>query len=552
MAPPKSQFDFDINIPPKSFLEFGIGASQQENTDVFPPVKFKIAVGRKKIRKILYEKIFQLQPGDQRNQLIVEKIDMSAFANQNIKLTFMTERLSRIDNDSSEEDVLSFWFNPIIYQSSPEKIKIILVCLDTLRADHLGSYGYSRDTSPSIDELAKDSVLFKNVYAQSPWTLPSHVSILYSLNSASHQVYYKYQKIDESLPSLTSYLKKNNFLTYAFTGGGFVSGIYGFSKGYDWYDEPVKGKHGQLRPDESGELFKYTSDWIKKNKDKQFFLFLHTFQTHGPYDCPSPWNEAFLDEAAKWKRLALRRYLQKMGNSHSFSPEEIRNIIDLYDGEIKYADETLIEPLISLLKELEIYDQTLLIITSDHGEEFADHGGWLHGSTLYDELIRVPLIIKFPGSQFKGKRINTICRTIDIMPTLLEFTSIEFKKDQLDGKSLRDLILEKEKDDRNFISDLAHSDLPDPCPALIATNDNKLKLIIDKTSKGTDSIKLYDLSKDPKESTNILQKEIKSGRALLKLINDYYSEKLRIQRKIETVYLDKELEEKLKALGYIK
>jgi arylsulfatase A-like enzyme len=552
MSPPKSQFEFDINIPPKSLLEFGIGASQQENTDVFPPVKFKILVGDKKIRKVLYEKIFHLQPGDERNQLIFEKINMSAFANRNIKLTFLTERLSRIDNDSSEDNVFSFWFNPIIYQPSPEKLKIILVSIDTLRADHLGSYGYSRHTSPNLDELAKDSVLFKNVYAQSPWTLPSHVSILYSLNSASHQVYFKDQKIDDSLPSVSSYLRKSGFLTYAFTGGGFVSGIYGFSKGYDWYDEPVKGKHGQLRPDESCELFKYTADWIKKNKDKQFFLFLHTFQTHGPYDCPPPWNEAFLDKTAKWKRFALRIYLEKMGYSHPFKPEEIRNIMGLYDGEIKYTDEALIKPLISFLKELEIYDHTLLIITSDHGEEFADHGGWEHGHALYDELIRVPLIIKFPGSQFKGKRINTICRTIDIMPTLLEFTSTEFKKNQLDGKSLRDLILEKERNDRIFISDLAHKNLLDPCPAMMATNDNKLKLILDKASKGTKGLELYDLSKDPNETKNILQKELKSARALLEFINDYYSEKFRIQRKIEKVYLDKELKEKLKALGYIK
>lgn len=552
MAPPKSQLEFDIYIPPKSLLEFGIGALKEENVDVFPPIKFKIFVEGKKIRKVLYENIFYPQPGNQRNQLIFEKIDMSAFAKQDIKLTFLTERLSRIDNDTSEDNVFSFWFNPIIYQPAPEKLKIILVSIDTLRADHLGSYGYSRPTSPNLDELAKDSVLFKNVYAQSPWTLPSHVSILYSLDSASHQVYYKDQKIDDSLPSVSSYLKKSGFITYAFTGGGFVSSVYGFSKGYDWYDEPVKGRYGRLRPDESGELFRYTADWIKKNKDKQFFLFLHTFQTHGPYDCPSPWNEAFLDKTAKWKRFALRIYLEKMGHSYPFNPEEIRNLIGLYDGEIKYTDEALIKPLISFLKELEIYDNTLLIITSDHGEEFADHGGWEHGHTVYDELIRVPLIIKFPSSQFKGKRINTICRTTDIMPTILELASIKFKKNQLDGKSLKDLILEKERNDRIFISDLAHKNLPDPCPALIATNENRLKLILDKTAKGTKGLELYDLLKDPNETKNILQKETKSGRALLKFINDYYSEKNKIQRKIEKVYLDKELKEKLKALGYIK
>lgn len=552
MAPPRSQFEFNINIPPESLLEFGIGVLKEENTDVFPPVVFKVLVEDKRNKKVLYEKDFRPQPRDQQNQLIFETIDMSEFANKNIKLTFLTEKLSRIGNESFEADVFSYWFNPIIYHSSPEKLKIILVSIDTLRADRLGCYGYSRNTSPNLDELAKDSVLFKNVYAQSPWTLPSHVSILYSLNSASHQVYYHYQKIDESLPSLASYLRKSGFITYAFTGGGNVSSTHGFSNGFDWYGEPIRGMHRHLLPDEAGKLFEYTSGWLKKNKDKQFFLFLHTYQTHGPYDCPSPWDKAFLDEKAKWERLNLRKYLETKGNSHSFTQDEIQNIIGLYDGEVKYTDEVLLKPLISLLKELGIYKNTLLIITSDHGEEFADHSGWEHGHTLYDELLRVPLIIKFPGSQFKGKEVNIICRTIDIMPTILESASVKFKKNHLDGKSLRNLILKKEVKDRNFVSDLAHKEISDPCPSLIATNNNKHKLILAKTSEGTKNIELYDLSRDPNETTNILRKESKVGRSLLHFIDDYYSKKQKIKRKIERIYLDEGLKEKLKALGYIK
>ncbi len=552
MAPPKSQFEFNINIPPGSLLEFGIGAINEKNNDVFPPVAFKIFVEDKKIKKVLYEKNFWLQPGNLTNQLIIEKIDMSEFANKNIKLTFLTERLSGINYESFETDIFSYWFNPIIYHPSPEKLKIILVSVDTLRADHLGCYGYSRNTSPNLDELAKDSVLFRSVYAQSPWTLPSHVSILYSLNSVNHQVYYHDQKIDESLPSLASYLRKSGFITYAFTGGGNVSSTYGFSTGFDWYGEPIREMNLRLLPDEAGKLFEYTSDWLKKNKDKPFFLFLHTYQTHGPYDCPSPWNKAFLDEKAKWERLGLRKYLEKNGDSHSFTQDEIQNIIGLYDGEVRYTDEALLKPLISLLKELGIYKETLLIITSDHGEEFGDHNGWEHGHTLYDELLRVPLIIKFPDSQFKGKKINIICRTIDIMPTVLEFASVKFKKNHLDGKSLRNLILKKETKDRNFISDLAHKGVLDPCPSLIATNMNKHKLILNKAPKGAKNIELYDLSRDPDETTNILGKEGKIERALLRFIDNYYGKKQKIKRKVKKISLDEDLKEQLKALGYIR
>ena len=423
--------------------------------------------------------------------------------------------------------------------------------MDTLRADHLSCYGYERETSPNIDELVEDSVLFENVYAQSPWTLPSHLSMLFSLNSASHQVYYYNQKIDDSLPSITSFLRKNGFMTYGFTGGGYVSRIFGFSKGFDWYDEHFGKSLAVLGTDEAERLFAHTSDWLKENKDKPFFLFLHTFQIHGPYECPSPWNEAFLDKEMKWKKFNLVKFFRERGRDHKFTPQEIDNIMSLYDGEIRYTDEALIKPLITLLKELGIYDNTLLIITSDHGEEFYDHKGWLHSTTLYNELIRVPLVMKFPNSEFKGTKVKAKSRSIDIMPTVLETASVKYNKKHLDGKSLMDLIEGRELEDRTFISDLAYKNVYDTTPAMIATNENNLKIILSKSKESVKDIEIYDLQRDPKEKTNIIGKQRKFGQKLIDILNEYYREKQKVQRKKEQLQLDEKLKEKLRALGYL-
>ncbi|HDT11209.1 MAG TPA: hypothetical protein ENN58_00575, partial [bacterium] len=189
---------------------------------------------------------------------------------------------------------------------------------------------------------------------------------------------------------------------------------------------------------------------------------------------------------------------------------------------------------------------------SDHGEEFYDHGGWLHSRTLYNELIRVPLIIKFPSSKYKGTKVKPKVRLIDIMPTVLELYSIKYPKDSLDGESLLSLISGSETADRSFISDLAYKDIYDPTPALIATNQGNIKVIVEKSSTGIKNIETYDMENDPKEqSNNVFQKAVKVRSDILAFIEKYYTEKLKVQRKKGQVHLDEKMKEKLRALGYL-
>jgi len=552
LAPPLSRYEFEVDIPENAMLEFGVGIFVYKESQENQSALFKVTAEHKGEEVKLFEKTVSLEPKLLREQIGHEQIDLSRFANTSIRLTFLTEENSERNNPSVSMISFPFWANPIIYRPNQEQVNVILISLDTLRADHLGCYGYTRPTSPALDALTQDAALFAHTYAQSPWTLPSHMSMLFSLNSASHQVYFNDQQVDASLPSLATFLKDQGYITFGFTGGGYVSSIYGFAKGFDWYDEPVGGRKAPLGMDEAERMFQFTSDWLGKNKDKPFFLFLHTFQIHGPYASPSPWNEMFLDENAGWDKLALRNFLDNQGEDYPFSAAEKANIIALYDGEIRYTDDVLIGPLVARLKELGIYDNTLLIITSDHGEEFDEHGGWLHGRTVYDELIRVPLVIKFPDSAYMGKRIESKSRLIDIMPTVLEAAGISYNKNSIEGKSLYSFLKGSETEDRVFISDLAHKNVPDPCPALIATNKNNLKLIIEKSKDGVKSIEAYDLARDPHERNNIFKRTQTLREEIMQELNAYYAEKAKLQRNKQRIRMDKELEEKLKALGYLR
>ncbi len=331
-----------------------------------------------------------------------------------------------------------------------------------------------------------------------------------------------------------------------------MSSIYGFAKGFDWYDEPVGGRKAPLGQDEAERLYEFTSDWLANNRDKPFFLFLHTFQIHGPYACPEPWNTMFLEEGAAWDQIALRRFLDQNGEDYAFSPAERSNIVGLYDGEIRYTDDMLLKPLVQRLKELGIYDNTMIIVTADHGEEFNDHGGWLHGRTVYDELIRVPLLIKFPRSSYRGQRITAKIRLIDILPTVLEFLQIPYDRDAVEGRSLIGFLGGRESEDRIFISDLAHKNVPEPCPALIATNKNGLKFIIEKSKEGIKTVETFDLSRDPNEKNDIFVRAQKLREEVVRFLDEYYLERSKLVRSQERIRMDKELEEKLKALGYLR
>lgn len=583
-APPFSDLKFEVRIPKSAVLQFGYGILNQEwGSEDKRGVNFKIVENSGK-PKVLFSKYLDASASIT-DKIHEEKIDLSAYQGRIIKLHFTTE------NSSPQEVIgLSFWFNPLIYQNTsafekkrPDRINnIILISIDTLRADHLGCYGYKRETSTNIDQLADDGVLFVNTFSHSPSTLPSHMSMLTSLYPINHKLCSMplggplggSQSLDPSIMTLADILRTKVFSTAAFTGDAQVSAQFGFSKGFDFYQE----NKGSILHDTAEALYKKAKDWLDKNKDKTFFLFLHTYQTHAPYTPPAPYNHIFSEDDAIWEEADLIKILsERQGKYSHLSEEERQNLISLYDGEIRYTDEKFIKPFIAELKDLDLYDRSMIIFTSDHGEEFYEHGGWEHSHSLYNELLHVPLIIKFPDSKYRGNRIESIARTIDIMPTILEEVEINPHSYSLDGESLTDLI-EGKKDTGttsvgfNFYASLGGElgqavkyELLKSC--IIKEN---YKLILNESypeRKTSDTfwtftappflqekIELYDIEKDPQEKFNLAEQDRNKVQELLELIRIDYQKAKEVQQdiKLSKPKMDKKLEERLRSLGYIR
>jgi arylsulfatase A-like enzyme len=250
------------------------------------------------------------------------------------------------------------------------------------------------------------------------------------------------------------------------------------------------------------------------------------------------------------------------GIFRELSEEDRQNIIGLYDGEIRYTDEKLIGPMITALKNAGVYDRSMIIFTSDHGEEFYEHHGWGHGHSLYDESLKVPLIIKFPNSKFKGRKIHDTVSLVDVFPTVLEGTGIDFSTMEIDGQSLFPLIEGKAKGDRMFIADVADYVLASRIPRRIALNQGKEKLILNKPFSQEDlnfflypphdlgPVELYDLDADPAEKLNIADRRPQLANQLIRKIDEIMQAVPK--KKIKKLKMDEELKKRLKALGYIR
>ncbi len=556
-APPYSEYSFMLSLSEDSVLEFGIGIVRDENSEKLIKdargrergVNFLVTLEIKGRKKTIFQDYIKLQSPEKFHVFSRHSVNLP-YKTKNARLSFATE---------GGKHNFSFWHNPILYERGENSRNVILISIDTLRADHLGCYGYERETSPNIDSLAEESALFSNAYSPSPWTLPSHVSLLTSLLGVHHQVNNENEKMDPSLITLADVLRQNNFFCSAFTGGGYVSSVYGFSKGFNLYKETLQAIWLQ---DSVEWVCQNVTRWLDRNKDKNFFLFIHTYQPHNPYSSPDPYSTMFLDENAKWKRLNFVGYLGgKKGVFRVLSEEERKNIISLYDAEIRYTDEELIKPLLEKLKEMELFDQTMIIFTSDHGEEFYEHKGWEHGHSLYDELLKVPLIIKFPGSKFAGKKIESIVRLVDVMPTILDELKLDTPGLVLDGLSLMPVLKGRENRDRIFLADKGNNVLKSNIPQKIAMNIEKYKLILSKEFRQEDlrfflfpppafePVELYNLAEDPDEIKDIAEEMTDLVDQIIRQINEIYSEAKK--KKTDRPEIDERLKERLRALGYI-
>lgn len=325
---------------------------------------------------------------------------------------------------------------------------IIFISIDTLRADHLGCYGYERDTSPGIDALAKESVRFDHAFSQSSWTLPSHMSMMTSQYPHVHGVETGRKPLPDSAVTLAEVLSSSGYYTAAFVSWVYVDSRYGFSQGFDAFKELIPPKNKVDSSTKWSFKAKQVADaaieWVEKPNrgETPFFLFVHFFDPHIDYAPPDGYDKMFDPDYAgpaqgtfQW----LKTYIKGIHRvPNKIAPRDLEHVKALYDGEIRYTDLHIKRLLDAVDKHVGL-DNCLVVLTSDHGEEFFDHGSMEgHQWTLYDEIIHVPLIIRFPQHRHAGKVVSDPVELIDIAPTIIDFACAEAPPN-FEGRSLRPL-----------------------------------------------------------------------------------------------------------------
>jgi len=333
-----------------------------------------------------------------------------------------------------------------------DRPNLILVSLDTLRADHLSAYGDDRDTSPSFDRFARQSTLFENALSQAPKTSPSHMTLMTGLYPEAHRVENRFAgrvewsgQLSPDLPTLAEILKASGYRTLARTGGGNMQGDLGFDRGFDSYESP----------DLSAErLFRSALAEVQAlaARSEPFFVFLHTYEIHSPYLPPPAYRDRYADPAYGGAISSDPEVLREGSDGYSNlhrnfwmrvdrdSPADRRRLVDLYDASIRYVDDEL-GRFLAGVGRMGAADRTVVVILSDHGEEFGEHGEFEHDA-LWRELLHVPLLIHVPEELRSGwahRRIPESVGLVDVLPTLLELLSIPVP-DHVQGRSLVALV----------------------------------------------------------------------------------------------------------------
>lgn len=548
VAPAGSTFRFTAAVPPAGRLRFGVGILDAAGKG--GAMRMQIAAGAPGApgSSVLDRRVAAEVPGRWQD----EEVDLAAWSGRQVQLEFTASAIEG-------EGLIAAWSSPELVgatgqASSPpgataarpgkRRPNIVWISLDTLRADHLGSYGYSRPTSPNLDAFAARSLRFEWAISQAPWTRPSHRSMLTGVYPASRG------GLDS--PMIGEVLYRAGYQTFAATGGGQVDSTLGFDRGFeiyrvwDWIHEPQQ-----------------MVDWTRTRVDRSgrpFFAFLHCYEVHEPYTHPR-FAEGLpagrlAGEVSKeiWNRLRKK-----------FSVDEQRYAEAMYDGDLAYTDGKLGE-FFAGFERAGLLSESIIIVTSDHGEQFWEHGSWGHGQNLYDHQLHVPLLVFLPDgvraeidqrARAQGKTalvqgvLDDQVELIDLYPTLLEILGVELES-PVNGRSLLPVLggLGPLPAREAFAE---HTNVKEKEQKALRTPRFKFIVSIPRRSSDgrEESYELFDLKRDPREQKNLAP-------GLAARVLELRGKVGRIVEGSDTARdeevpagIDEELRNQLKALGYI-
>jgi len=341
-------------------------------------------------------------------------IELGDYADETVVARFSV--LKRADD--ARPGVVCLVSDPFLSEPRvPVRPNVLVFSIETLRRDHMSLYGYERRTTPFLEELAREILVFDEGYSQSSWTRPSVASMLSGLYPSQHGARTVLNVLDDSLVLLPEVLRRHGYTTAAFVTNKAVSRpVFNYDQGYDLFVDEAYGLIDRIR--------NHVVEWLDSGINLPFFIFVHSYDPHAPYEAPGRFTDIY-DEDYDGHLKDLPRLLDKtLKKMSDFSPRDVEYVKARYDAEIRYTDK-VIEALVDDLKKRGLWDNTLLVITSDHGEEFYEHGSWGHGRDLYPEKLRVPFMVKRPAESLGGTRLAGVATGVDIMPTVLTAVGIE-------------------------------------------------------------------------------------------------------------------------------
>jgi arylsulfatase A-like enzyme len=394
-----------------------------------------------------------------------------------------------------------------------DALNLMVVTLDTFRADRLGAYGSTRGLTPHLDRFAEEGVLFETTQSVAPLTLPAHASLFTGRFPPGHGVHDNAGVLGDGRggDTLAEVLARSGLRTGAFVAATVLDASRGLNRGFSHYDavgprrDAYGRQHGRRRAD---EVVARAIQWLDVVAGSRFFAWLHLYDAHAPYESPAPYHDA---------------------HGHA------------YEGAIAFID-AQIGQLLDILERRGLLDRTVVVVVGDHGESLGDHGEWTHGLFVYESVLHVPLMIRAPHSALRGRRVSGLTRSVDVMPTVLELLGVRHDA-PMDGESLLPFVAGARPDLDAYAENL-YPNLRFGWSTVRALRSGRFKVI------DTPRPELYDLRHDPDEHQNLFDSRRDVAEAMLQRLrrDEYMSADARGP---EPGAIDPELQKRLGALGYV-
>ena len=553
-----SNLTFHVTVPRNGHLHFGVGTTAKNS-----PVTFGVFIAGNSTA--LYNKTWS-DPDIWEDA----DVDLSRWGGRPIDLQLKTD---------APDGVVGLWANPLLTNAAPKSpLNVLIYTIDTLRADHASLYGYGRDTTPFLKKLGASGIVFEDCQAQATWTKSSIASLMTSLYAFTHGIIGDSDTIPSGARTLAEQVRAAGYVTASIVATPFVGRATGLERGFDYLLEypVVLRQHNQQaeRDTDSEALNRVVFPWLDRHHGEPFLLYAHATDPHAPYGPPPPFEGKFANPA---ETASFRQAYKSLVGEHQYgggavvSPEIatkagldanqfIRQAIDRYDGEILHNDHSL-ELLVAKLKQLGILDNTLLIVLSDHGEEFWDHGWTGHGQSVYQELAHSVLIMRSPALFKTPRFVSEPVQLIDVMPTVLE--ALGLKTPELaEGQSLLALASGQKFQRRGLVVASRFAAVkftglvPENATDSFAIIDPKWKFIYRNKSarSGIKRVELYDRAADRVEAHDVAElhpREVERKTTELRQWIDAQNKIRELAGHAGKSKLDAQTIEHLRSLGYL-